>query len=110
MAKNNRGYFAHGFISCKCKTPYAKSSMERSNIATSTKLTKTARKQDISKTYGHAYKVTKGTRMQIGSTLNDCKCSIFSGKDRTRSSNRKDKSFVRSRKLKAVNSILVNFG
>jgi hypothetical protein len=109
MAKNNRGYFAHGFISCKCKTPYAKSSGGRSNIVTTTKLTKTARKNDISKTYGHAYKVTKGTSMQIGTPRNDCKCSLFSGKDRTRSSNRKDKSFVRSRKLKAVNSILVSF-
>lgn len=110
MAKNNRGFFANGFISCDCKTPYAESSMMRTNIATTNKLIKTTRKRDTgSKRYPHSYKITKGTRMQIGTSLNDCKCSIFSGKDRSRPSNRKSKSFVRYRNLKGINSILVSF-
>lgn len=108
MTKHKRSDMA-GFVSCTCKTPYAKSTFERSNMSSNKKIGKTSRKQDTSERYPHAYTVTKGTQIYVGTHLNTCKCSIFSGKDRTRPSKRKDPSYVRYRKLKGVERVLISF-
>ena len=108
MTKHKRSDMA-GFVSCTCKTPYAKSTFERSNMSSNKKIGKTSRKQDTSERYPHAYTVTKGTQLHIGTYLNSCKCQLFSGKDRSKPSKRKDPSYARARKLKGVGRVLVTF-
>jgi hypothetical protein len=106
-----RKYDTKGFISCKCKTPYAKSSIERTSIGTTKKLLKMTTKKYGAGVHAHNYKVDKGTTLSIGTYLNECKCSLFSGKARTSGirPNRKDSSYVRTRTIKGINHVRVEF-
>jgi hypothetical protein len=101
-----------GHIICICKTPYANSPFEKSNIGTNKQLKKlrTAKKY-TSKLYPHSYKVEKGSKLTIGTDINDCSCSLSSGKARTSQHrvNRKDPSYIRTRKLKNINSVNFRF-
>ena len=109
-SKNMKPYDTQGFISCKCKTPYSKSSIERSNFGSNKKLSKIT-SQTFSQLHANNYKVDKGTTLSIGTMLNGCKCSLFSGKARTSSyrSNRKDPSYVRARTIKGIGHVRVQF-
>jgi hypothetical protein len=100
-----------GHIACNCKTAYASSPFERANIGTNKQLKKSKYKGDESKLYPHSYKVEKGSKLTIGTMLNECKCSLFSGKARTSQhrTNRKDPSYVRSRTLKNIDGLTVWF-
>ena len=101
-----------GHISCRCKTAYANSPFERTNISTTKSLKKnTSKKVYASKMYPHGYKVEKGMRIAIGTNLNACKCTLFSGKARGGQfrPNRKDPSYIRARPLKNINSVNVDF-
>jgi hypothetical protein len=100
-----------GHISCRCKTAYAGSPFERTNISSKTPFKKSTSKVGQSKLYPHKYKVEKGNRLTIGTMLNGCKCTLFSGKARGGSfrPNRKDPSYIRARTLKNINSVNVDF-
>jgi hypothetical protein len=101
-----------GHISCTCKTAFPQSTFERTNIGSSVLLKKSmSKKAGTRKLYPHQYKVEKGTKLSIGSFLNECSCSLFSGKARGGQfrPNRKDPSSVRARKLKNINSVSVRF-
>ena len=100
-----------GFISCKCKTPFTKSSYERTSLGSNKKLSKTSIKKYGGSTHAHNYIVQKGTKLAIGSSLNQCKCTLFSGKARTSQhrTNRKDPSYIRTRKLAGINHLRVDF-
>jgi hypothetical protein len=101
-----------GHISCKCKTAYSGSPFEVTNISTNKSLKKSSSKKVYARTsYPHQYKVEKGSRLSIGTMLNGCKCTLFSGKARGGQfrPNRKDPSYVRARQLKNVNGVNVDF-
>jgi len=104
-------YDDYGFISCKCKTPFTKSSYERTSLGSNKKLSKTSIKKYGGGTHAHNYIVQKGTKLSIGTMLNECKCTVFSGKfrDNTRRKNRKDPSYIRTRKLAGINRLSVDF-
>jgi len=109
MAK--RRAYEVGFISCKCKTPFTKSSYERTSLGSNKKLSKTSVKKYGGGTHAHNYIVQKGTKLSIGTMLNECKCTVFSGKfrDNTRRKNRKNPSYIRARKLAGINRLSVDF-
>tara|TARA_R110002096_G_scaffold402445_5_gene599783 strand:- start:299 stop:640 length:342 start_codon:yes stop_codon:yes gene_type:complete len=109
-SKNMKPFDTQGFISCKCKTPHSKSSIERSNFGSNKKLSKITSKT-FSKVHANNYKVDKGTTLSIGSMLNGCKCTLFSGKARTSShrTNRKNSSYIRTKYLKGIDHVRVQF-
>ena len=104
-------YDDYGFISCKCKTPFTKSSYERTSLGSNKKLSKTSIKKYGGGTHAHNYIVQKGTKLAIGTSLNQCKCTLFSGKARDSNfrKNRKDPSYIRTRKLAGINHLSVDF-
>tara|TARA_B110000495_G_C23039908_1_gene622981 strand:+ start:5124 stop:5465 length:342 start_codon:yes stop_codon:yes gene_type:complete len=109
-SKNMKAFDSQGFISCKCKTPFSKSSIERSNFGSNKKLSKITSKK-FNRVHANNYKVAKGTELAIGTYLNQCKCTLFSGKARTSShrTNRKDPSYVRTKYLKGIDHVRVQF-
>ena len=108
MAKRNSADTG-GFISCKCKTPYSKSSISRVGVGSDKKLKKLTKRHSLH--YNHAYGVEKGTQLSIGTLLDTCKCTLFSGKERSNVArrNRKNKSYVRTRQLKGVDHVRVTY-
>jgi hypothetical protein len=109
-SKNMKPFDTRGFISCKCKTPSTKSGIERSNFGSNKKLGKLTSKK-FNQVHVNNYKVDKGTTLSIGTYLNECKCTLFSGKARTSShrTNRKDPSYVRTKYLKGIDHVRVEF-
>ena len=109
-SKSMKPFDSTGFISCKCKTPNSKSVIERSNFGSNKKLSKITSKA-FSKVHANNYKVAKGTELAIGTMLNGCKCTLFSGKARTSRHrvNRKDPSYVRTKYLKGIDHVRVQF-